>query len=378
MSASLAILSFYNVSTPVSGGALRVDALLNAVSPYSVRLIQPGGTHPHWPSTTFRPDFGHRRVGINWGMFNYFWPGTARLTRQCLEEWTPAGLVLTSIWGWAPFRHRAPAVPMVLDAQNVDGRAIGEQYGFRHPFTRLLARWERRVAHEAAHICVCSAVDKQGFIEDYGVDPDKITIVPNGSHVPSETELESQPLPDADLEQRLDGARVGLFVGGKLDYPPNAEGLKFLNEQVVPALESQRPGAFKVIVIGAPVPNLSFHPSVIPVGRVPSIDPYMRRADLCLAPIFSGSGTRLKVLDALAWRKPLVATGKAVEGIDCEPGTHYVHAGKETFADEIERLLGQPDERHKLAAAGRQRIQERYTWTASEAIWRDTFARVFS
>lgn len=370
MARRLAVLSYYNASAPVTGGMRRINELLQAIGPEQVEIIQPGPAHPEVPSFRFRPDFGRRRVGINWGMFNLFWPPAARQVRHHIATLDPACLVLTSIWAWAPFSRTGTGIPMVLDAQNVDAAAIAERYGNRHPYTRLVARWERRVVRRAERIIACSEVDRDGFIHAYGADPDRVLVVPNGASLPDRAEQDGPPLEPA-LERRLEGATVCLFIGGKLDYPPNAEGLEYIGKTLLPALHRRSSTPYKVLVAGAPVPKGPMHPGIIPVGRVPSLGPYLQRADLCLAPIFSGSGTRLKALDYLAWGKPVVATPKAVEGIDCRHGEHALLAGRDGFADAIERMRQDPALARRCGENGRELVRLRYEWAAMRARWRE-------
>ena len=78
----VAVLSYYNVNEACSGGTRRVSELLNAIGPDRAWLLQPRPVHPAFRTDGFRPDFGARRVGINWGMFNFFWPPTARRVRR--------------------------------------------------------------------------------------------------------------------------------------------------------------------------------------------------------------------------------------------------------------------------------------------------------
>ncbi len=303
MSNDLAVLAYYNASKAVSGGTRRTNELLLAIGSENLELFQPGPPHPQFRTFRIGPDFGRRRVAINWGMFNYFWPPTARRVRQRIAEMKHSCLVLSSIWAWAPFSRHGHNGPVILDAQNVDAAAIAERYGTGHPFTRLLARWECKVARRADRITVCSEVDRLGFSETYGIPSEKIDVVPNGASLPSDNELAQGPALDPALEARLAGSTVCLFIGGKLDYPPNAEGVNFISNLLMPALEKITTQRYKVIIVGTPVPARTLHSDLITVGRVPSLAPYLRRADICLAPIFSGSGTRLKALDYLAWAR---------------------------------------------------------------------------
>lgn len=365
----IAVLSYYNVNEACSGGTRRVSELLNAIGPEHVWLIQPRPPHPAFRTTGYRPDFGARRIGINWGMFNFFWPPTARRVRRWLAERPPACLVLDSIWAWAPFSRGGAPCPMILDAQNVDAAAIEERFGSAHPFPRLVARWEAQVLRAAALVVACSEVDRDGFVARYSVDPARIKVVPNGAEWPEESELGFRRL-EPDLEARLGNAKVLLFVGGKLDYPPNAEGLAFIRDRLMPELERQQPGAYRALVVGAPVPMETLPANVICLGRVPSLAPVLRRADVCLAPIFSGSGTRLKILDYLAWGKPVVATPKGAEGIACQDGVHLALASAENFAAAVDRLAQDSAAAARLGQNGRELIRARYTWSASRDRWR--------
>jgi len=370
----VAVLSYYNVNEACSGGTRRVNELLNAIGPDRVRLIQPRSSHPEFQTDFFHPDFGARRVGINWGMFNFFWSPTARRVRRWISEKPPACLVLNSIWAWAPFSQAGAPCPMVLDAQNVDAIAIAERFGRAHPFSRMVARWEARVLRSAELVFACSEVDRDHFIARYPIDPARVRVVPNGAEWPAEDEIRPGRL-DAETEAQLGNSTVLLFVGGKLDYPPNAEGLAYIRDRLLPELERQQPGAYRVLVIGAPVPKERLHPSILCLGRVPSLAPYLRRADVCLAPIFSGSGTRLKILDYLAWGKPVVATPKGAEGIACRAGEHLLLASGAGFAEAVRQLARDPAAAARLGSSGRALIQAQYTWTALREKWRDGLAR---
>ena len=98
-------------------------------------------------------------------------------------------------------------------------------------------------------------------------------------------------------------------------------------------------------------------------GYVEDVRPYLAAAAIYVCPIRDGGGTRLKVLDALAMAKPLVATGLAVEGLDLVEEEHYLRA--ETPVDtvrQIRRLERDPDLSRRLAWSGRRLVEQRYSW----------------
>jgi hypothetical protein len=96
------VLSYWNLNTPSFGGARRIRALLDALGDRAL-LVQPAPAHPHTRSWTFGPDLGRRKLGINWGMFNFLLPVTAFRCALVRRE-RPALIVATSIWSYLPLR----------------------------------------------------------------------------------------------------------------------------------------------------------------------------------------------------------------------------------------------------------------------------------
>ena len=80
-------------------------------------------------------------------------------------------------------------------------------------------------------------------------------------------------------------------------------------------------------------------------------------------PLRAGSGTRLKIFEALAMGKAVVSTTLGAEGLAMESGRHYVAAdGSQAFADAVVALLRDGPRRRRIAAAGRALVVDRYSW----------------
>lgn len=358
------ITSYANVSRLVTGRARRTEALLAALGPGTI-LCQPPPAHPRVQTILLGADFGRHKVGINWGIFNFFWPPNATRVRAALRGLAPRAVIMSSIWEYHAVRH-AQGIPLFLDAHNVDAVAIGERFGPSHPFTRMVHRCELRALQASAHVFTCSENDRALFQSRYGIPSDRITAVPNGVAV---SEFDPDAAPAAARIPEKPGP-VTLFFMGKLDYQPNREALRVLCERVLPKLEQAAPGRFHLLVCGGPIPQGAFPPSVHFAGRVEAVAPFLWSADICLAPIFSGSGTRFKVLEYFAARKPVVATAKAVEGLDVVPGEHYEAAETEQFADRILELDRDPARAGRLAQAAFTLARERYDWSVVQPRWR--------
>jgi glycosyltransferase involved in cell wall biosynthesis len=103
--------------------------------------------------------------------------------------------------------------------------------------------------------------------------------------------------------------------------------------------------------------------SVEITGQVEDVRPYLSRAKVAVVPLWSGGGTRLKVLEAFAAGRPVVSTTIGAEGIDARDGEHLLLADSpEAFAEAIVRVLVDDALAAGLGSAGRQLAEERYGW----------------
>jgi polysaccharide biosynthesis protein PslH len=160
-------------------------------------------------------------------------------------------------------------------------------------------------------------------------------------------------------EPRSDGSTL-LFVG-TLDYRPNSDAVRRLMRSVLPIVRRDRPAArLRLVGRGAE----QFHAEGMDaVGYVEDIGPELGRADVLVAPLRMGGGTRFKVLEAMAAGVPVVATPAALQGIDAEPGRHALVArAAADFAAAVTRVLDDPTLAHQLAHAARKLVEERYDW----------------
>ena len=170
-----------------------------------------------------------------------------------------------------------------------------------------------------------------------------------------------QPLP------RGDAARRSLIFVGSLNWYPNIAAVRFLLSQIWPSLKAAVPDLHLDIVGSAPPPSLrelaAAAADVTLHGYVSDVRPLMSAATLYVCPIRDGGGTKLKLLDAFAMRKCVVAHPIACEGIEAIPGQHVVVAeSAESFVECIRQLLQQPQAREEIGRAARQLVVERYAF----------------
>jgi polysaccharide biosynthesis protein PslH len=155
-----------------------------------------------------------------------------------------------------------------------------------------------------------------------------------------------------------------LFLGS-FGHPPNVDAAVRLAVDVMPTVRECVPDAVLEIVGDAPPAQVRglAGDSVIVTGRVPDVRPHLDRAAVVAAPLRLGGGMRVKVLDALASGKALVATPRALAGLPIEPGTHALVADTDAeLADALGELLRDPELRRRLGTAARALAAERLTW----------------
>jgi glycosyltransferase involved in cell wall biosynthesis len=106
-------------------------------------------------------------------------------------------------------------------------------------------------------------------------------------------------------------------------------------------------------------------PDVVVTGTVPDVQPYLAEARVAVAPLLSGGGTRLKVLEALDAGRPVVATPVGAEGLEDLVGRGVtVTPTAPAMADTIADLLADPPRAAHIGAQGSRAVAERYAWDA--------------
>jgi glycosyltransferase involved in cell wall biosynthesis len=156
-----------------------------------------------------------------------------------------------------------------------------------------------------------------------------------------------------------------LFVGA-LDYEPNADAVRSFVTTILPTIVANIPEA-RLDVIGRGVtPELRALASGVPChfhGAVPDLAPFMASASIVVVPIRLGSGTRLKVIDALMAGKAMVATTIGTEGLHLRPDVDLLIADTpESFAAACIRLHRDPVTRARIGTEGRTRVLAQYDW----------------
>lgn len=265
--------------------------------------------------------------------------------------------------GLAPYRKIFTRGAKSLDHHNIESDMMLRRARIEgHPLKRLyfwqeglrLQRYERRVCPHFDLNITCSSLDTERLKR---VAPGvAVAEVPNGV----DTEYFR---PNGDFEHPR-----SLVFAGNMSWYPNAAAMLFFADKVWPCLKAKVPGVTIDVIGGNPSPRLSalaardgdfrVH------GFVPDVRPYISRAAVYVCPIMDGGGTKLKILDALAMGKAIVAHPIACEGIEVQDGRNVIFARRaDEFAESIATLLGSPELRKQLSLNARSLARSSYSYS---------------
>jgi glycosyltransferase involved in cell wall biosynthesis len=165
---------------------------------------------------------------------------------------------------------------------------------------------------------------------------------------------------------------------GNFGYHPNIAAVRFLLNEIWPLLAERLP-SLKLRLIGRNPQAISHYvhrsTGIEVTGVVEDAISELAKLSVAIVPLLSGSGTRIKILEAWAAARPVVSTSIGAAGIGVRPGTDIVLADTpETFAASVFELLGSKERRRQLGCAGRRRYEEGFTW---EVAWRSLAGEVF-
>ncbi len=272
-----------------------------------------------------------------------------------LCEWTP----------YAQFVRDLSGVPRLVVAHNVEHQ-IWQRYVENE--TQLLVRWylglqarrmrtfEEDVFSSVEGATAVSATDA-ATIKSMAPHLD-VEVVDNG------VDLEFF---DDDSEPADTAAPILVFTGS-MDWRPNQDCVEYFVNDILPLVQAEWPDVQTVFVGRNPPPkiaDLGRLDGVTITGTVNDVRPHIRDAAVYIVPLRIGGGSRLKILEALAMRKPVVSTGIGAEGLDVTDGRELLLADTpQQFARQINLLLSDRRQARKLGEAGRKLVEQRYGWDA--------------
>ncbi|MEA2056666.1 MAG: glycosyltransferase family 4 protein [Patescibacteria group bacterium] len=254
-------------------------------------------------------------------------------------------------------------IPTMLVEQTIEYLGY-ESYAQKAPFfikplfnldIKKIKHWEKYYWEKSDKLITMSEGDK-AYIQKFVSNPKKIEVVSNGI--------------DGDwfdqVKTNLPKNPTVLYVG-TFKWLPNIEAVNFLVKKVWPKIKQQIPQAKLWIVGNAPteqIKNYDKQDSQITVsGKIADIRTAFKGSHVLTAPVFSGKGTRYKILEAMACGTPIVATPIAIEGLNVQNHKHVLTAkNADEMAQKTIEVISDNTLWQKLSQNGYQFVQKNYDW----------------
>ena len=264
----------------------------------------------------------------------------------------------------APYAESIPrgaATKTVLTFHNIHFQqtrriAALESSVFRRAMRRANAAWMRqyepRIARKFDRVITVTADDRALLAPMAPGVP--IEVLPNGVDT-----QELTPLPEPS-------GPPAIVFAGTMNYRPCIDGAQWLVREILPLLRAKIPDLAVWIVGRSPAPEVAALAGngVHVTGTVPETTPYYARSTVAVVPLRAGGGSRLKILEAMAFGRPVVSTKIGAEGLDASDGADLLLADAPvTFSDAIVRLLEDAPLRQSLIARARDYVERVHDWS---------------
>jgi glycosyltransferase involved in cell wall biosynthesis len=299
------------------------------------------------------------------GSASKFWDmGFANVLRKCMARY-PVDVVEFEHLNTAAYRRDVKHVPCILREHNVEykvwerhaeyARSPVEKWYVGRCAPRVRA-YEAKMAPRFSQCLTVSSADSRHLAM---IAPTaRIDAIPSGV----DTEYF---YPTADIPEEP----YRMVLTGSFEWKPKQHNLRVLLAEIMPRIRAKISEA-TLFVVGKGVPDdlrrlAGRTPGVTVTGTVADVRPYIWRSSLVLNYLESGGGIALKVLEAMAMRKPVLSNSLGCEGIEVRHGREvYLADGPENFAAAAAHLLGDRGIRESLAGGGYRKVLEQYGWAA--------------
>ncbi len=249
---------------------------------------------------------------------------------------------------------------IVYESQNVE-YLLKKDYVGTH-FSKKVFDIEKETAEKADLVFTTSDEDKEQLVQLYAIDRNKVLVTPNGVDTSKIDLVSLEEKKRLKKELGLSDYHTILFIGSW--HPPNLEALKFILDEITNKFSD-----CIFLVVGS-IKHYYIHEyenfpkNVLAFGVVDEDEKYelYKLADLAINPMFSGSGTNLKMLDYMSAGIPTISTPIGARGLDIENGKHALICSEDQIHEKMIELINTEILQNKLRINARNLVESRYSW----------------
>ncbi len=219
-----------------------------------------------------------------------------------------------------------------------------------------LRRYEAAICRRADEVLAVSEADAEALSK---LTPEiNVTVIPNGI----DTRAYRPATGGAGASSKT------LVFTGTMDFRPNVDAVLWFARQALPLIQAEVSDVRFLVVGQQPhrrLDPLREDPAITLTGWVEDVRPYFADATVYVAPLRMGGGTRLKLLEAMAMGRPIIATSLGAEGYPVKDGRELILADTPAaFAEGVISLLHDKERRAELGRTARAFVEEQYDWRA--------------
>jgi len=369
----------YSPANPVFGGALRIFHLLTHLCRYHDVTVagfstpeEEGALIKQFPllaGKTHFVDYPNSGKSTRWCLIKSLFTAHSswhQITRskqfqRKLDQLLAAesfDIIQSEFPVMAMFRYNSRAIK-IIDSHNVEYDNFKRMAKVKNPFKKLFYhleaykfyREEKAACGQQDALLVTSMRDIS--IYDQILPDVPKYLIPNGVDTTFFQPFKTRPDPHSMI-----------FVG-MMKYVPNYDGITWFLDEVFPKILEQVPDATITIVGKNPPQSIlqRANRNIVVTGFVEDTRPYIEKSSVYVVPLRMGGGTRLKIMESLAMKKPIVTTTIGCEGIDVVNGQSALIADNpHEFAARVVELFENPQRVAGITDKGYKLVNDRYRW----------------
>ena len=326
------------------------------------------------PGKILRGAVGPKPVTV----LNYTTPAFSDALTQLLhtQHFDVVQIETSTLGAYLPVIRAAPNRPLaVCDWHNIDSELM-RRYSANAPLSRKfyaqltarrIAQFERWTLENYDGHIACSERDAAQLRAT--TPAARVLVIENGVDVDYYTD-EKLARAHAIWRQEVQNlkSKIRVLYVGSMDYHANIDAVTHFARHIWPAIHQQRPELVFTIVGRKPAPEVTALAELSGVevtGTVPDVRPYYASAVAQIVPLRVGSGSRLKILEAMAAGVPVVSTTLGAEGLGVTDGLDLVLADDaDAMARALFSLCDNHERRSQIAARARELVRQKYDWAA--------------
>ena len=270
-------------------------------------------------------------------------------------EWTEVGLLIDDVKRYFPnakYIITESDVAYLAAERKLNAYAGKNKEIFQKKYET--AKKAELAALSKANLVVCNNQKDRNLLITDNIDPEKIV------HI--------IPYFDSLLHITPKYEKPNLLIWGAMRRPENYEGAIWFIKKIWPSIQDQFPDSI-LFIVGLKPPDMLkklYSEKIVVTGYVDDVTSYFENASVFVAPLLTGAGIKIKIIEAMSAGLPVVTNSIGIEGIPAENNSEYIFAqSEEEFVAAITSLLKNTEQARRIGSAAKKFIHDKFNYQSS-------------